>query len=750
MEKLNKQEIINWLHRIEQSELPTKKFLETYDVPFSERQYYRYKAFIIQNGIKRFDSDCSHSRNRKIFQREEDFLKGVIAENPQVDLNKLQRLLRDHFDCNISIPGIKQALTKFAPDYKTKRGRPKSIKIEPVINSFGGFELIIARAIYLKWPQRVEKVISQEIKNLKNRELYQSNIDHYDCEGRDEEGKFTENYNKRKDIRENRFASVTEKRLRKNFTTMSIIRDKKETIIRKNLAMLALPVITLNGNVRTVDLALGQSLKHICGFDYKQKTIEKFLNELKYIGISTRLLFDVTHFWKETWSQESKNSMMGPLLCYYIDGNTKALWSSYRVKKNKVTMLGRIMGCLEQVFIHDGFGHPIYFETYSGTAKVGEYILNMFEKIEEVIMEVPNSRTQVNRVIIMDPVHNSVKTLRAFSKQKKYYYITLLDENQWKQRRIIQDGNISRYRYGKATLREVIIELIDSTEENYLISSRAIRIDWDNGKVTVLLSNLPQLFVDSSELVYAYFRRWPCQETQFKIQKSVVSINRVAGYGKKKVDDINVMEKLSQLEKRINELQESLAEPLEQISLIDEKIAQLVTEEVNIKKKCTIKDGKRIVPKAFQQKLIDTSKEINKHQRIIQKINKKYKTHLNLLKKHQKTWFRLQGKEQVYEVDVELDQIVTFYRISLANLYAYFIKHFLEDESLSMIMLLHRIIHLQGSIIESDSTRKITLQYNKKDPHMMKKLEKTLIKINQLNIRGPRNKLMHFSLEVPL
>ena len=265
------------MHRIEQSELPIKKFLEIYDVPFSERQYYRYKAKIIPYGISIFDSDCHKSSNRKIFQREEDFLKGVIAENPQVSLTKLQQLLRQYFDCNVSIPGIKQALTKFAPDYKTKRGRPKSIKIEPVINSFGGFELIIARAIYLKWPERVEKIITQEIKKLKNSKLYQSNIDNYDTEGRDENGKFTKNDNNRADIRENRFAYVTSIRLRKNFTTMSIIRDKKETIIRKNLAMLALPVITLNGNVRTVDLALGQSLKHICFFSYKQKTIEKFL-----------------------------------------------------------------------------------------------------------------------------------------------------------------------------------------------------------------------------------------------------------------------------------------------------------------------------------------------------------------------------------------------------------------------------------------------------------------------------------------
>jgi len=77
--------------------------------------------------------------------------------------------------------------------------------------------------------------------------------------------------------------------------------------------------------------------------------------------------------------------------------------------------------------------------------------------------------------------------------------------------------------------------------------------------MTVLLTNLPQLFVDSSELVYAYFRRWPCQEMHRKIQKSVVSINRIAGYFKTKIDDINVIEKMSQLEKRINELIDTLS-----------------------------------------------------------------------------------------------------------------------------------------------------------------------------------------------
>ena len=144
---------------------------------------------------------------------------------------------------------------------------------------------------------------------------------------------------------------------------MNIIKDHYETITRKSLAILSLPLVTGNGQVRNVNLAQGQTLEHFCGFNYKQSSITKYLAELKYLGVSTQLLEDLPDFWRVCWGDIVSDSMIGPLLCYYIDGNTKALWSSNRVKKNKVTMLGRVMGCLEQVFIHDGLGHPIYFET---------------------------------------------------------------------------------------------------------------------------------------------------------------------------------------------------------------------------------------------------------------------------------------------------------------------------------------------------------------------------------------------------
>lgn len=527
---------------------------------------------------------------------------------------------------------------------------------------------------------------------------------------------------------------------------MGIVRDSPDVLMRKTLAILSLPIVTMNGNVRTVDLALGNSLKYFCGFNYKQSTIVKYLSELKYMGISTQLLQDLPEFWRHCWGDKVAASIGGPLLCYYIDGNTKAVWSSQRVKKNKVTMLGRVMGCLEQVFIHDSFGHPIYFETFSGHGPVGEHILSLFEKVEDAILDIPSSSAKVYRAIVMDSASNSVKTLRAFADQQKYHYVTPLDDNQWNERKVIRFGRNSRYRYGNATLREHDIELEDSNEKGCLISSRAIKIDWDNGKMTVLLTSLPQKIIDASEVVWSYFQRWPAQELQFRNNKAVAALHRVAGYGKKEVENPRVTEAQNKTAKRIDELSKELDESVQQINIHEKAIDNLIPEERRIRRKGTIKNGKRILSDKFQKELDECCKKISNYNSEIKKIEKQHGNKFKMLRKHQKEWLRLQGKDRVYEIDVELDQIVTFHRINMANLMAYFIHNFLDGITISMEMLLHRIIHLQAEIEESDKVRKIFLKKNDKDQEMMDKLSCALKKINRMNIKGTKEKIMKFYL----
>ncbi len=70
----------------------------------------------------------------------------------------------------------------------------------------------------------------------------------------------------------------------------------------------------------------------------------------------------------------------------------------------------------------------------------------------------------------------------------------------------------------------------------------------------------------------------------------------------------------------------------------------------------------------------------------------------------------------------------------------------MDGNSISMVMIFHRIIHLQATIEENEKVRKIKLRENEKDPAMMKKLSSALKRLNSLNIKGPQGKYMIFQL----
>lgn len=747
--QMSDKSIMRWIHRIKSSNLSVREYFKTHDVPFSRDRYYFYvkRQVLLEQGqvLNLRQRRGNTAKSRKFDEKHEGFIQGLIMATPEITANTLQKKLFAAFGIDVSLSLISIVRNKLFPDsYKPTIGRPKSRTNEIEINPLGGFELIVALGYHLGWPQHVQSIICKAVNSLKKTTEFSENTKYKDIQGRNKAGQFTTKYTKRSDVRKNRFGSISDKIKTKNWQSMNIIRDGENTIIRKNVAILSLPVITANGKVRTINTANGRSLKYLCGVNYSQSTIAKYLAELKYLRISTTLLQAIGSFWGQYWQDEFNDATRCPLLCYYIDGNTKALWSSQRVKQNKVTMLGRVMGCLEQMFINDMYGHPIYLETYAGHGPTGKHILALFEKIEDSISEVPGSRTNVCRAIIMDSASNSVETLREFAKQEEYYYITPLDDNQLTERKILHKGRSSRYEYGDGKLQELILELEDSKDKKFLITSRAIHITWDNGKTIVLLNNLPE-FINSSEVVQAYFKRWPAQELQFKKFKAAVSLSRVVGYGRKLVKNEKAMEKINKLNSQIIELRKVLELPIAMIEKHEAAISKLIIQERKIKAKSKIKGGVRLVPKKYQQEFNTHAKKISHHKNEINKIKKLY-AKIRVLREKQQKWLNLQSKKYEYEIDVELDQLVTFFRINLANMLAYFIRHFLGDISISMVMLIEKIINLTGVIESTSMMRKITLNWNKHDQETIKILKPAIAKINKLNIDGIDGKKYFFAL----
>jgi hypothetical protein len=558
-------------------------------------------------------------------------------------------------------------------------------------------------------------------------------------------GRFTAAYNRRRDVRQERFASVEEKREDKNYSRMALFAVRRFILERKCLGILAFPLITLNGGTRSANMPLGNALQHFCGFNYQHHTLDKFLRELKYLGLSQDLLRDQVAFWQEHWRKLGESSEL-PFLCYYVDGNTKALWSLKRVKQNKVAMLGRVMGCLEQVFVHDAFGHPVYLETYAGKGAMGERILGLMEKIEEAL-EGPGPELRVVRVIVMDAASNGVRTLRAFAAQDKYHYITSLDDNQYRAEKVRQMGRAQRYEYGNATLRDCEIELEDSGERGYLVVVRAIRIDWDYGKTTVLITSLPGETVGASLVVKAYFDRWPNEELQFRSMKSFACLNRVAGYGKKRLADEKAQARQKELQGRIAAWRKKLARPLEALAEQDEGLARRLKEQRRIHNGWPIVEGQRVVvDKQSLVRLTELGHQIAQCRRQRKATEAEWHKDLRKLRRYEKEWLRLQGKEFVYQIDVELDQIMAFFRISLVNLSCWFLKQCMGKNAMSLARFLHAILLMPADIELTKEVRRVELRRNPKDPGAMKKLEPALQRLNELKIQHLDKRRIEFVL----
>jgi transposase len=727
------------IEKIARSPLSVTAYFKRHKVPFGRSRYFQHKARLAQQGLAGLVDGRSRGNRRELTADAQGFIRGVCEENPRLSLRQIADRVESSFGLRVSRMTVSRCMR--AAGLKVQWPRPA--QAQTLESSCGGFEIIGALALHLGWARHTAQVMVQERERFRRTAAYRDERVWRDREGRNAQGQFTRAYNRRADIRAQRFASVQDKRQQKNYSRMKLFQSSEFVLERKCLGVLALPLITLNGLMRSANNPLGNALEHFCGYNYQHHTLDKFLRELKYLGISERLLREQVSFWRQHW-RELKTSGL-PFLCYYVDGNTKPLWSGKRVKQNKVTMLGRVMGCLEQVFVHDAFGHPVYLETYAGKAPVGEHILGLFEKIEAAL-EGPGPSLKVRRVLVMDAASNGVSTLRAFAQQDKYHYITALDDNQWNPRKVIEEGRAKRYYYGEATLRECRLELEDSREKGYLVEVRAVRIDWDYGKRTVLITSLPKEAVGASLVVKAYFDRWPCEELQFRRMKSFACLNRVAGYGKKKLPDEKVGAAQQKLQRQINALRRGLQVPLKQIADQEEQIASVIEKERRIRSRGKVAEGQRLLQAAARTQLMALSREIAAHRRQIKAIESAWSKPLRRLRRCEKEWLRLQDKQHVYRIDVELDQIMGFFRIALVNIASWFLSECSDKHPMSLARLLHAILMMPAEIHLTADIRRVILKRNPKDSRMMALLEPALRRLTDLNIRDLDEREIEFSI----
>jgi hypothetical protein len=515
----------------------------------------------------------------------------------------------------------------------------------------------------------------------------------------------------------------------------------EKTISRYNLALLCLPLVTNNGKSSRVNRVKGNDLEFLCGYNYKDSALDKYLRELKYLKVSEKLVSETAKFWMKFWRVRNQEETI--FVCYYIDGNTRPLWSQNRCYKGKVTMLGRVMNCLENVFIHDGKGHPLYFQTFHGHADLGEHALGMIMELTKHFSDV-SEQVLVRRILIIDGGGNSVKTMRAFSGKDDEYFITILDNNQVKERKFKHKKRKKIYRFGSATLIDCRIELLDSTQKGYIYEARAVIVNWENGKESVLVTNISAELLDASQIVKRYFDRWPNQEKQFRNMKGPLNIHRIVGYGKKLEDYDSMKEKHSKIKQTVEQLRAKLRDPLSEKEEIDKELTTLYRKERKLREKSKINLGKRVLSEPDSRELEEIERKIDKSLRRQKAIEKKHKEDFAKLKKNMKEEGRIRFKDKIYRIDTELDQIMTCFKLSFANLCSFFLTECMNHERYELVTLFDSIFQLGGKARTTDREKTIEFERNPKEQKVMKKLEAGIKKLNEMKIQNAEGCLLRF------
>jgi len=736
MKEARIQKILNEMHSIQTSDLSVNKYFEVHDVPFSRVQYYTYCRLLKEYGENGLRDRRKDGNPTKLTQRIQDYIGFMVRHEPTISTQELRRSIHNEFDTEISKSSVN--------DFRKRQGllaSPSDTRPAAVPQASGGGELLTGFAFASGILDVLTTTIMDRVQEIRQTDAFLKNQQQAKEPANVRvHGKFTSAYNQLKSVRESRFTSIDEKIPGKNYATMKVFGMSANVMTRYNLALLCLPLVTSNGRTSRVNRVRGNALTFLCGYNYKDASIDKYLRELKYLKVSEKLVAKTAQFWLRFWKNRQDKAPL--FVCYYIDGNTKALWSSQGYYKGKVTMLGRVMNCLENVFIHDGKGHPLYFQTFHGHADLGKHALQM---ITELTKHCDDEQISITRILVLDGGGNSVKTMRAFQRSHEYF-MTILDKNQLNARKFKHLSKETEYLYGAATLVDCRIELPDSSEKDYLYESRAVMVNWHNGRQSVLVTNIPCEIGEASTITKSYFDRWPLQEKQFRDAKSGVNMHRIVGYGKKTEPYDTMREKCHALQERIQVLTDQLQAPLKDLDQLEKELESFYQQERKLREQSSIEDGKRVLSQERMDELAHCERQINRCLRQQKSIEKPHKKAFTKLRKCRKEEQRIRLKDTVYRIDTELDQIMTCFKLSFVNLCSLFLSECMNGETYELLTLFESIFQLDGQAVIIEGEKHITLSKNFKEPKLMKKLEEAMSTVNEMKMINLDGRHMKFQM----
>jgi len=573
-----------------------------------------------------------------------------------------------------------------------------------------------------------------------------------DTANRDARGRFESAYNQPSPRTEPelgaRFDTVEKRRKDKDLPKMRVAAESAAVRLRKNKALTYLPAVVRSSRWSALEHWRGDHLDEVAGFAYRASTLDKYLRELKLSGAAEACRQAVTSFWLDE-EGDARDAATGAVILY-VDTKTKPLWTHHWTRATKVSQTGRVMPAISTMTLHSGAGTPLIYRSWSGSVSLPGEVMSFLDEYEEHAGE-----GTTRRVVVMDREAHSVALFKAFGDARSYI-VPLRSSVVGPRARFEEVGDWQPWLYGPDEVCGGFLWLNDSRKGEKPLRVRVVgRRRHRTGKIAWYATNVPSEEFPASEVIRLYFERWPAQEHVYRDGSGYVGLDIHHGYGKRKVDNVAVLDKLDKLDGQTQRLvqlkskQEALIAAL-QSELSDwEIVSKELEPEVTLRRSIL---GKRLAAgesgeelsayfqgyelmerwvsearsecQGLQQRLLAATEAVAATEARQQRLDKEQAL--------------LEKRRKIFTVDVDLDEVLTSFKLTFINLCCVLMDSYL-GKRMELETLIEAVLTLPGERVLTPTTETVRIYRPDRAASTMKAVERATSALTDLGLkRGDR------------
>ena len=625
------------------------------------------------------------------------------------------------------------------------RARTKARHEETVDLPFAGGELLLAAEI----ETGAIGALTEEVVTL-GREARAASVGQQperDCADRDSEGRFTEQYNRKRKRNDGEaiasyLRTAEEKAQGRVPSWPRFVHEKAPTIEAKLRTLVFESLVSRVQGWDGLRAAEAAGLSPLTGFAYMPSTLAKFTSALAISGAGPRLLEVTGKVWHEVAQQRwGENGAMAAL---YVDNHAKAVWSSLLTQAGKVSRLNRVMPAITATYAHTGAGTPLVLGVQSGSAPLAPKLVSLVESAERILGD------SIERAVIIDSEGSTFDILESFSRRDRVIVTPLRPSRAPELELRYSRGSYYRAYRDNDHLRVATATLIHRSSGRSLeIGALLIRRAHRNADVVLLTTGLA-LGMEGRDLADLYFARWPLQENWFKAGAAVRLANHRGNCGRM-VANVAIVTELERLESRLVVNRNQLAVVTEQTTTLDPEVAEarrvhdraqhaLEHHRAKVDEHITRGDAEsaRFARAAVQHhaSLVQVESSRKVLDRLENKASKQEARAQKLaasIAKAQARVEHIEPQRQIRQLDVALDMILTATKLTALQLILFAIREYLVGYSMTALTFISRLLTTRGRRIRRDNEEVIIFYENPRDPEMVGALR---IAAEHLNRRG--------------